>query len=122
MFRRLKGDLAAYTTGFKKVLAQVQSGQITTTKDANAAMGDVKDEIRRRRRTAKDTATEAIEQMAGRTTVVAGADRSDDPVQTIVLLGAVVISVVVAVVHHAQHHRPGRRGRAGGRAAGRRAT
>ena len=50
--RAARTDLSTYQAGFERVLTQIRAGQLTTATEANAAMGDVKDAIRRLEETA----------------------------------------------------------------------
>jgi methyl-accepting chemotaxis protein len=98
MVRGLKANLAEYTTGFKKVVGEIQSGTITSTQAANGAMGPVKDAIRDAEVKAKDEATEAVKHMNAQDQVVEeSVNRTLQIMVALVVLSA-VLSVVVALL------------------------
>ncbi|MHB8845938.1 MAG: methyl-accepting chemotaxis protein [Nitrospirota bacterium] len=57
--RTMRMEVANYETGFRKVLGQIESGAITTTQQANAAIGEYKDAIHKIEIQVKDLATYA---------------------------------------------------------------
>ncbi len=56
MLKAIKENSALYTAGFMKVVGNIQAGKIKTTQEANAAIGDVKDESHKMENLAKDLA------------------------------------------------------------------
>jgi methyl-accepting chemotaxis protein len=82
-FKTMRGELATYETGFKKVITQVQAGTITTAAQGNAAIAEFKDATHKLEAQAKEMAVHAnkvmdddlpkIENVTSRTTwVIAG--------------------------------------------------
>ncbi len=68
--KTMKADLAAYAAGFDKVYKGVREGTIKTDKQANVAIGEVKDEIHKLEAAAKDLAEEANARMAGQEGII----------------------------------------------------
>src|SRR5581483_10203347 len=61
--RQMRADLVIYTTGFNKVISLVREGKIKTTQEANQAIAEYKDDIRRLEQVAADFAAKNSEQM-----------------------------------------------------------
>lgn len=89
---QLENELQTYAAGFRSILAQIQSGSIDTTAQANAAMGKYKESVRQ------------VDELV--TTIVAGANQAAGKVDGIMrgqsdavlrtLLGLTVISLLFA--------------------------
>jgi methyl-accepting chemotaxis protein len=96
--RALKTNLSTYATGFKKVASLVAGGQITGVKEANAAMGEVKDEIHKAEADAKDEASLANADMQKQDVAIEEAAVRTIRFMTILLACAVLLAVAVGVV------------------------
>jgi methyl-accepting chemotaxis protein len=68
--RSMRADASTYDQGFNRVLALIEQGKIKTPAEGNAAMADVKDEVRRLEQTAYDYAVHHSEKMAARGPIV----------------------------------------------------
>jgi methyl-accepting chemotaxis protein len=69
--RSMRADAASYEEGFHKVLAAMRGGTVKTPQDANAAIADSKDEIRRLEATAAEFALKHSNAMQALDAVVA---------------------------------------------------
>jgi len=70
VIRSMRADAATYEQGFNHVLALIEQGKVKTPAEANAAIGDVKDEVHRLEQSAYDYAVANSKQMASRAPVV----------------------------------------------------
>ncbi len=96
--RTLAANLDGYETGFKKVVAEIAAGRITTTQEANVAIGEYKDEVRSAELMAKDEATEANDHMAAQDALLESvADRTIRVIAIIVGTGF-VLTVILAML------------------------
>jgi methyl-accepting chemotaxis protein len=68
--RSMRADASTYEQGFNRVLALIEQGKIKTPAEGNAAMADVKDEVRRLEATAYDYAVHHSEKMSARAPIV----------------------------------------------------
>ncbi len=59
----IKAELATYVTGFDKVVGMIRDGRITTTQEANRAIGAYKDAIHKMESTAGDFAAVGVKRM-----------------------------------------------------------
>ena len=64
----MKTNLDAYASGFKSVYAGIDAGKIASTKEANVAIGEHKDDIHLLETTAKSFAEEGVKRMAQKET------------------------------------------------------
>jgi len=97
MVRQLSSDLATYETGFRKVLGGIADGLVTTTQEANAAIGEYKDEIHSAEALAKDEATEANTHMAAQDELLRNVAGRTIRVMAIIVVAALVLAVAIAV-------------------------
>ena len=83
----MRAELARYDAGFQKVRSLIERGSVTTTQEANHALGEVKQEIRNLEKTADDLAARGEERLASLTPLVGS-------VQSKALLVIVVFSAL----------------------------
>jgi len=96
--RSMRADAATYEQGFNRVLALIEQGKIKTPAEGNAAMADVKDEVRRLEATAYDYAVHHSQKMADRAPVVT-AQISRALVITLFALGiALVLGIALSML------------------------
>src|SRR5258706_2593993 len=96
--RSMRTDAATYEQGFNRVLALIEQGKIKTPAEGNAAMADVKDEVRRLEATAYDYAVHHSQKMADRAPVVT-AQISRALVITLFALGiALVLGIALSML------------------------
>ncbi|HEY5997706.1 MAG TPA: MCP four helix bundle domain-containing protein, partial [bacterium] len=95
--REIKSALTVYAAGFKKVAADIQAGRITTTKEGNAGMADVKDDVRKAEENAKDEAALALGDMHKADAAIEETATRTIRFMTILLACAVVLAAVIAV-------------------------
>jgi len=98
LLKGIKGDVATYEASVKKVVSGIQSGQISSTKEANAAIADAKDEIHRAETNAKDMATEGNKDMADNDKLVVETVSTTLKVVLMIVAIAVILTIVLAVV------------------------
>jgi methyl-accepting chemotaxis protein len=94
----MRHDLATYEAGFIKVTDAIRSGAIKDPREANAAIVDVKDEVRRLEATAYDFALRHSKQMETLRDVVAGRVRDTLVSMSMVVLVAVILTLVLAAL------------------------
>ena len=94
----MKSDLTAYDGGFNRVYGNIRSGQIKTHQEANAAMGEVKDQIHKLEQVAKELADEGNKRMDAQEPIIKG--HTIRTVSIILLLAAVsiILSIATTVV------------------------
>jgi methyl-accepting chemotaxis protein len=97
-FKIMRAEMAAYDSGFKKVLSQIQSGAITTTAQANAAISEAKDAIHKLEKEAKDLATNANKVMDEALPNIESTTSRTTWVMMIVSALAVLISIIAGVI------------------------
>jgi methyl-accepting chemotaxis protein len=97
LFRQMRKDAEAYYQGFERVLGEIRAGRIKTTAEANAAIGEVKDEIRRLESLAYDYAMAESKLMEQRSEVVAARVQRSLSVTLLVLVVAMAVAVVFSV-------------------------
>ncbi len=68
--RSMRVDASTYEQGFNRVLTLIEQGKIKTPAEGNAAMADVKDDVRHLEQTAYDYAVHHSQKMAARAPVV----------------------------------------------------
>ena len=96
--RSMRADASTYEQGFNRVLALIEQGKIKTPAEGNAAMADVKDEVRRLEQTAYDYAVHHSEKMAARAPVVT-AQISRALTITLLALGlALVVGIALSML------------------------
>jgi methyl-accepting chemotaxis protein len=97
IIRVMKTNLDAYAAGFNKVYDLVSSGKIVTTKQANTAIGEYKEEIHKLEGVAKDFADDGVKRMANQEKVLKStADRSNMIIFAL-MLAAVAVFVVTFI-------------------------
>ncbi len=93
----LKTNLDAYTAGVIRVYEKIKAGEITTTQQANAAVGDVKDESHKMEAAAKDGATTAYEDMHEEEANINRYAASTVAIIVTVILCAMLASIVIGI-------------------------
>jgi methyl-accepting chemotaxis protein len=94
----MKSELAAYDTGFHKVFALIQSGKITTTRQANDAITEYKDQVHNMETAAKDLADETNRRMNSQEDVVRNHTSRTDTIMLSLALLAVLLTLVIGLV------------------------
>ncbi|HZS08151.1 MAG TPA: methyl-accepting chemotaxis protein [Blastocatellia bacterium] len=92
--KQMRADLVTYSTGFNKVASMIREGKVRTTQDANQAIGEFKDEIRRLEQVAYDFANKHSENMSK---VAAIEQRSTLFIMLLVMLLAIIVSAAATV-------------------------
>ncbi|BDV42460.1 hypothetical protein GURASL_13830 [Geotalea uraniireducens] len=98
LIKGMKENLAGYVAGFNKVYNQVTAGKITSTKDANAAIGQYKDEIHKLEGAAQDFADQGNKRMAKQEQVVQQVATKSTTVMLCLTLLAVLACVAISVI------------------------
>jgi methyl-accepting chemotaxis protein len=96
--KAMRQDGTTYKDGLSRVVALIRGGTLRTPQDANLAIGDVKDEIRRLEETAYNFALKHSKSMETREKEVAASIDRTIWTALFVLLAAAVFGIVVAVV------------------------
>jgi methyl-accepting chemotaxis protein len=96
--RSMRADSTTYEEGFHKVLAAIREGKVKTPQEANAAITDVKDEIRRLESTASDFAMKHSNAMQTLDTVVALGVKRTLAIMFAVMVAALVLTAVAGIV------------------------
>jgi methyl-accepting chemotaxis protein len=96
--RSMRADLATYEQGFNRVLALIDQGKVKTAPEGNAAIADVKDEIRRLEQTAYDYAGRHSERMAAQAPVVAAQISRSLTIALLALAIALVTGVALSLL------------------------
>jgi methyl-accepting chemotaxis protein len=96
--RSMRADSTTYEEGFHKVLAAMREGKVKTPQEANAAIADVKDEIRRLESTASDFAMKHANAMQALDTVVTTSVKRTLAIMFVVMAAALVLTAVAGVV------------------------
>jgi methyl-accepting chemotaxis protein len=96
--RSMRADSTTYEEGFHKVLAAIREGKVKTPQEANAAIADVKDEIRRLESTASDFAMKHSNAMQTLDTVVALGVKRTLAIMFGVMVTALVLTAVAGIV------------------------
>jgi methyl-accepting chemotaxis protein len=96
--RSMRADAATYEEGFHKVLAGIREGTVKTPQDANAAVGDVKDEIRRLETTASEFAMKHANAMQALDAVVATNVKRTLAIMFMVMAAALILTAFAGVV------------------------
>jgi methyl-accepting chemotaxis protein len=97
-FKVMRAQLVTYEAGFKKVLGLIQSGAITTTAQANAAIGEYKDATHKLEVEVKDMAVHGNKVMDEDLPKIEGTTNQTTWVMMIVSLIAVLISIGAGIV------------------------
>jgi methyl-accepting chemotaxis protein len=93
----MRNDAAAYEAGFGKVLGLIREGRITLGTEANAAIGEFKDEIRRLEETAYEYAKKRSERLAAQSQVVTDRVRFTLVLILLALAAAALVGVALSV-------------------------
>ena len=94
----LKTNLETYLAGVQRVLDKMRSGEITTTQQANDAVGEVKDEAQKMERTAKDAAARGVEAMHEEEANINKYASSTIAIVVSIALAALVMSVLIGLI------------------------
>ncbi len=93
--RTMKAELETYSAGFDKVYRAIRDGSIKTDKQANAAIGEVKDNIHKLEAASKDLAEKANTRMAEQDGVITS--YVDRVIVAIVMLALVSLLVGIGI-------------------------
>jgi methyl-accepting chemotaxis protein len=91
----MKGELAAYSAGFRSVYAMVQADKIKTPQAGNEAMRQYKDTIHSMEKTAEDFANEGNRRMKGLPNSVNDMTGKMTALMLGILGGAVVLAIII---------------------------
>lgn len=91
----MKAQLAAYDAGFNKVYKMIREGKIKTDKQANSAIGEVKDQIHRLESVAKDLADAASKRMEAQTGVMK--DYRGKVISVVLILALASIAIGIGI-------------------------
>jgi methyl-accepting chemotaxis protein len=97
MLKALKENAAHYEAGFMKVVGNIQAGKIRTAQEANAAMGDVKDETHKMETIAKELADTANQRMEEEDVHMNALAKRVMIIVVIILLVAIILTIGIAV-------------------------
>jgi methyl-accepting chemotaxis protein len=95
--RAMRKDANTYNEGFQKVVAEVRDGKVKTSQEANVAIFDVKDEIRRLEDTAYEFSTKHSKAMEALNPVLVESVRRTVSIMLTVILAALVLTVFAGV-------------------------
>jgi methyl-accepting chemotaxis protein len=95
--RSMRTDAAGYEAGVRKVIAEIQSGTITTPQAGNEAVAPFKEEIRRLETTAYDYALKHSKQLEADEKTLAAIQGSTATTMFVVFALAVIASLLVSV-------------------------
>jgi methyl-accepting chemotaxis protein len=98
IIRTMREEVNKYEAGMSKVYGMVQSGQITTPQDGNAAISEYKDAIHKLEQTAKDFATHGNDRMDQALPTINAVTSRTTWVMTILTLVAIFISIGFSAV------------------------
>jgi len=96
--RSMRADASTYEQGFNRVMALIEQGKIKTPAEGNAAMADVKDEVRRLEQTAYDYAVHHSQKMAERAPVVTAQISRALTITLLALALALVVGVALSML------------------------
>ena len=94
----MQKDLATYGTGFENVLRGIESRQVRTSAQANDAIADYKEDIRRLDATASELAAKNVERMNARGATVRDAESRTRATMWAVCLAGIIIVFVMTVL------------------------
>jgi methyl-accepting chemotaxis protein len=95
--RSMERDLASYEIGMQAVIAGIQGGSITSPWQANDAIHDQKDEIRRLEDTARGLAEVGIARMASSRPTIAARVAEVTGIMALLILAALLASVLTGI-------------------------
>ena len=96
--KSMNAELANYDAGFKKVLAQIQSGTIKTPQQGNAAIDVYKEQMHKLEQTAKDMATDAEARVDGMEKQFADTTKQTNTIMTVLALFSVILSSIIVFI------------------------
>jgi methyl-accepting chemotaxis protein len=96
--KQLRENLGLYSAGFKKVYELIRAGKITTTADANKAIGQYKDATHRMEDTAAALAKEGNRRMDLAEATVVGKSRQTVSLMLVVILVSLVAGVLLSLL------------------------
>ena len=97
-FKSMRAQLVSYEGGFKKVMGLIQSGAITTTAQANAAIGEYKDATHKLEAEVKEMAVHANKMMDEDLPKIENTTSRTTWVMMIISAFAVLISIISGIV------------------------
>jgi methyl-accepting chemotaxis protein len=95
--RSMQLDFASYERGMEAVLAGIQGGSITSARQANDAIEEQKDEIRRLEETARELAEVGIARMATSRPAIAARVSEVTSIMVLLIVAALLASVLTGV-------------------------
>jgi methyl-accepting chemotaxis protein len=96
--KEMQTELAAYESGFNKVYEMIQAGKITSPQDANKAIGEYKDPIRKLEKAAQSFSDLGSKRMAEiEQTIRSDADRISLSVTTLALI-SVILGIGASII------------------------
>ncbi len=98
MIKSMKTLAAIYDGGFNKVVNLIHSGNVKTTQEANAAIGEFKDAIHKMEGQAKDLATEGNKRMAAAEDAVKAASSRTTFIMIILALCSIVLALGISFI------------------------
>jgi methyl-accepting chemotaxis protein len=96
--RSMRRDASAYEEGFKKVAAAIKAGSVKTAVEANVAIADYKEEVRRLEDAAYAFAGEKSEELAKLDAVVASSLRSTVATMLVIMIAALISSSIIGML------------------------
>lgn len=94
----MRRDLAAYEAGFRRVIAAMREGALKTPQEANAAITDQKDEIRRLETSAKDFSQVSIQRMDRQEKVLSESAERTSMRMAITAAFAIVFGAIISLL------------------------
>ncbi len=94
----LRASLDPYVAGVHSVHEKIRSGEITTTQQANAMVGEVKDEAHKMEQAAKDGATKGYDEMHKEEENVVKYASSSIAIVITIMLVALALSLVIGII------------------------
>ncbi len=94
----MRKDAATYDEGFKKVLGLIKAGLVKTAQEANTAIGEYKDEVRRLEDTAYEFAGKHSDRLKTLDDVVAASVRSTLATMLMIMAAALALSASIGIL------------------------
>lgn len=98
IIKALKADFAVYGGGFEKVYGLIRNDKLKTTVEANAAIGEYKDETHRMLKNAVELAQESNKKMQGAEAVIAAITKKSVGIMAMVAIISIIIGIAAAIL------------------------
>jgi methyl-accepting chemotaxis protein len=98
MIQNMKSELAAYESGFLKVVGMIAAGRIKTAEQANAAINEYKDQIHKMENASKELADEANKRMDAQEETAKQTSSRTNMIMFMLASIAVVLSVGIIIL------------------------